>query len=84
MTLNGIGGDMAACKAVITIDVDTGVIDNVKKIVDSTETQVNLGNQQIPTPPGGFTHCCTVLWFTGSNCITINLGGGASFQICNP
>ena len=72
------------CKAVITINVDTGAIESVKKVIGSTETRVDSGNQQIPTPPGGFMHCCTVLWFTGSNCITINLGGGASFLVCNP
>jgi hypothetical protein len=71
------------CKAVITIDVATGLIDSVKKVIGSTETEIIAGNQQIPTPPGGFRHCCTVLWFTGSDCITVNLPGGGSFQICH-
>jgi hypothetical protein len=72
------------CKVVITIDVATGAIDSVKKKIGSTETLVNVGSQPA-TPPGGFTPCCTVFYYTvNPNCVTINLPGGGSFVVCHP
>lgn len=70
------------CKVVITVDVDSGTIEKVEKVIGGKSQTIRPGNEQL-TAPGGFRHCCTVLYYAmNPNCITINLPGGGQFKIC--
>ena len=64
-------------KMKITVEIATGKILNVE---DENGTDVTKTNRPIPNPP----HEVIGVLFKhqGSNCITLNMPGGGSYQIC--
>ena len=73
----------AQYKMVITVDVDTGTIEKVERIITSQSEIIKLGNKLPLSPPGGYRHIGTLLAFTGSQCVTLAIPGGGSYTICH-
>jgi len=66
-------------KMIITVDVATGNILEVEKDANGTRQRVYPG----PEPKAGtYRYIGTLLSYTGSNCITLNIPGGGSYTIC--
>jgi hypothetical protein len=65
-------------KMVIIVDVNTGQIEKVQK---RGHGQPDLDIPESDSQPKGTT-IGTLEKYTGSNCITLNLPGGGSYQIC--
>jgi hypothetical protein len=71
-------------KMVITVNVGTGRIEKVEKVVATKPEPVEVGSQRPLNPTGGYKYIGTLLAYTGSNCVTLNLPGGGSYEICQP
>ena len=75
-------------KMLVTIDVGTGRIERVQKVIGVKPEMegeiVTIGDQSNhpSNPPGGYRYIGTLLAYTGSNCVTLNLPGGGSYTIC--
>jgi hypothetical protein len=84
------GGSMSISqryKMLIAVDVETGAIESVQKVIDSVPQIgeiIKLGDQkeEPSNPEGGYRHVGTLLSFSGSRCVTLNLPGGGSYKIC--
>jgi hypothetical protein len=64
-------------KMVITVDVNTGTIEKVQKRGAGQPEDIEKSENQPQGIPIG-----TLMKYTGSNCITLNLPGGGSYQLC--
>jgi hypothetical protein len=68
---------------VITVNVNTGTITKVQKVVTGQVPQEIDSEIQEPfAPPGGFRHIGVLLAYQGSDCVLLPLPGGGSYKVC--
>lgn len=64
-------------KMVIIVDVNTGAVEKVQRRGGGPDQDINKSADQ---PKG--TSIGTLVKYTGSNCVTLNLPGGGSYKLC--